>query len=289
MGSRCETPIRLDVERTFGYLCMGKQDPTCTRGPQRFTKTFALDEHVVVRHAITYEAGVAHVEVEGGGTAEPWRAALADAQGDGHDTFAPRREHIPLRYMVRELPGLRFVRVPWLFDFACGIVLQQRVTYGEALGEYRAIAERFGPHDATLGRAFPSAHRLARLVPAELTALGIDARRASTLVRLAREHALHAIFDEPDRAMLAQRLRAIPGIGPWTIGMVFAYGAGDPDAVPLDDLHLPHTIVECMAGERRGTDERMLELLAPYATQRARVVRLILAAKFSAPALLRRR
>jgi len=47
---------------------------------------------------------------------------------------------------------------------------------------------------------------------------------------------------------------------------------------PRGDLHLPHVVSWALAGERRGTDERMLELLEPYRGQRGRVVRLLMAA-----------
>jgi hypothetical protein len=52
---------------------------------------------------------------------------------------------------------------------------------------------------------------------------------------------------------------------------------GDGDAVFVGDLHLPHLVTSALAGERRGSDERMLELLEPYRGHRARVVRLLLA------------
>jgi hypothetical protein len=38
-----------------------------------------------------------------------------------------------------------------------------------------------------------------------------------------------------------------------------------------------------LAGEERATDDRMLELLAPYAGQRGRVLRLLLAGGRAAP------
>jgi 3-methyladenine DNA glycosylase/8-oxoguanine DNA glycosylase len=50
---------------------------------------------------------------------------------------------------------------------------------------------------------------------------------------------------------------------------------GDPDAVSVGDYHLPHLVCWALAGERRGTDERMLELLEPYRGQRARVALLL--------------
>jgi len=58
---------------------------------------------------------------------------------------------------------------------------------------------------------------------------------------------------------------------------------GDADAVPLDDYHLPHMVAWALAGEPRGTDVRMLELLEPYAGHRDRMLRLLLAAGIEAP------
>jgi 3-methyladenine DNA glycosylase/8-oxoguanine DNA glycosylase len=50
---------------------------------------------------------------------------------------------------------------------------------------------------------------------------------------------------------------------------------GDPDAVSVGDAHLSHLVGWTLAGEERATDERMLELLAPWAGHRARVMRLL--------------
>ena len=70
-------------------------------------------------------------------------------------------------------------------------------------------------------------------------------------------------------------LRAIPGIGPWTAAEVGIRAFGDPDAVSVGDFHLPNMVAWALAGEPRGTDERMLELLEPYRGQRGRVLRLL--------------
>ena len=77
-------------------------------------------------------------------------------------------------------------------------------------------------------------------------------------------------------SVLDTRLRSIPGIGPWTSALVCASAAGDPDAVPVGDLHLPGIICHSLTGDASGGDERMLELLAPYVGHRGRVARLIL-------------
>ncbi len=78
-----------------------------------------------------------------------------------------------------------------------------------------------------------------------------------------------------DSAALSTRLRFIPGVGPWTTALVAASAAGDPDAVPVGDLHLPGIVCFTLTGEV-GDDDRMLDLLAPYEGHRGRVARLIL-------------
>ena len=57
--------------------------------------------------------------------------------------------------------------------------------------------------------------------------------------------------------------------------LIDASGIGDANAVAVGDFHLKNLVSYNLAGEPRGTDDRMLELLAPYAGQRGRVVRLL--------------
>ena len=95
---------------------------------------------------------------------------------------------------------------------------------------------------------------------------------------MAREaRRLDAAFE---RAPAAARvvLSSVPGCGPWTVEITLGFVLGDPDAVPTGDLHLPHEVAWVLAGEARGSDRRMLELLSPFAGQRFRVLRLLLAA-----------
>ena len=65
-------------------------------------------------------------------------------------------------------------------------------------------------------------------------------------------------------------------------GIVFAW-MGDPDAVPVGDLHVPVLVTYALTGATGGDDDSMLELLEPYAGHRGRVVRLIKAAGIGPP------
>ena len=71
------------------------------------------------------------------------------------------------------------------------------------------------------------------------------------------------------------RLTALPGIGPWTAAEVMVRAVGDPDALSVGDFHLPNLVAFALAGEIRGDDARMIELLEPWRGHRARVIRLL--------------
>jgi 3-methyladenine DNA glycosylase/8-oxoguanine DNA glycosylase len=78
-------------------------------------------------------------------------------------------------------------------------------------------------------------------------------------------------------------LQRVRGIGPWTSALVRDRALGDPDAVPVGDYHLPNGVAWLLAGEPRADDERMLELLEPYAGHRGRVIRLVKVSGTKAP------
>jgi len=59
--------------------------------------------------------------------------------------------------------------------------------------------------------------------------------------------------------------------------------AGDVDAAIPGDLHLPRVVCYALAGEFRGTDERMMELLEPFRGHRFRIIRLLYSAGLDVP------
>jgi 3-methyladenine DNA glycosylase/8-oxoguanine DNA glycosylase len=114
--------------------------------------------------------------------------------------------------------------------------------------------------------------------------VGLEQRRATTLIRAARRAAwLQAGVTLPRETALA-RLRSIPGVGVWTAAETARAAFGDPDAVSVGDYHTPDLVSWVLAGEPRGDDARMLELLEPYRGQRARLVRLLELSGIRAPA-----
>ncbi|HYL08294.1 MAG TPA: hypothetical protein VEU76_07075, partial [Candidatus Udaeobacter sp.] len=164
-------------------------------------------------------------------------------------------------------------------------VIGQLVTTVEARRSYRGLVTAMGepapgPWRMTLP---PSAQVLSRAPYWAYHRFGIERRRADVIIRAARSVRRLEETAEMDLPAAYSRLRAFPGVGPWTAAKVAMVALGDADAVPLGDYHLPHSIGYALEGSARSTDERMLELLEPYRGHRARVVRMITMAGIAAP------
>jgi 3-methyladenine DNA glycosylase/8-oxoguanine DNA glycosylase len=175
------------------------------------------------------------------------------------------------------MAGLRIGRTGAVLEALIPAILEQKVTGTEARRAYRGIIARWG--EAAPGpfglRLLPAPETLARLPYEAFHPLGVERRRAD-LVRTvaARAARFEEVVDMPV-ADAYRRLTALPGLGPWTAGEVALRALGDPDAVSVGDFHLPSLVAYALAGERRATDARMLELLEPYRGHRARVIRLL--------------
>jgi 3-methyladenine DNA glycosylase/8-oxoguanine DNA glycosylase len=191
-----------------------------------------------------------------------------------------------VRELARRFAGLRIGRTGAVWESLWPAIVEQKVTGTQARRGIRGLVMAYGGSaPGPLGlRLPPRPDVLARLPYHAFHPFGIERRRAETLRRVAAvaEHLEALVSDPPDR--LTARLIAIPGIGPWTAAEVTSRALGDPDAVSVGDVHLPNLVCWALAGEPRGTDERMLELLEPYRGQRGRVIRLLEASGVRPPA-----
>jgi 3-methyladenine DNA glycosylase/8-oxoguanine DNA glycosylase len=249
----------------------------------------------VVRSARTPE-GPATLELRRTGTQAQARAwgpgaewALEQAPGllGAHDDlagFEPHR-HAQVARAHHDRPGLRLPRTGSVADVLVPTILAQRVTAREAARSWTRIVRRFGepapgPHGLLLP---PSPARLAAIPDWDYHRLGVERTRAATIRRACRRIArLQEAVDLPHEQAMA-RMTAMPGLGPWTAALVLRLAAGDADTVEVGDFHVKHHVCWCLAGEPRGTDARMLELLEPFRGHRGRVVTLLLAAGPRAP------
>ena len=226
------------------------------------------------------------VDVEAWGPGASWAAARAGAlcgQEDDDVGFVPR--HPFLSQVHKRNPGVRLPKTSAVFEALVPAVLGQKVTGIESRRSYERLVEALGePAPGPVRLTVPPAPRvLARTPYWTFHRFGIERRRAEVIIGAARSAARLEETVSKDMAAAYQRLQAFPGIGPWTAALVASAALGDPDAVPVGDYNLPHSVGYALEGTPRSTDERMLELLEPYRGHRARVIRLIALAGIGAP------
>jgi 3-methyladenine DNA glycosylase/8-oxoguanine DNA glycosylase len=193
--------------------------------------------------------------------------------------------HPALAEARRRNPGLRLTAGTSVFDALVWVVLAQKVVGLDARRAYCDLVRRVGdPAPGGDGLLLPpDPVRLARTPYWTFHECNVERRRATTIVGAAhRGGALDRLAHLPAEEARSL-LRTLPGVGQWTAAEVTAVSHGDPDAVPLGDFHVPNVVAYALAGEARATDERMLELLEPYAGQRGRVIRLLMSAGRGAP------
>ena len=194
-------------------------------------------------------------------------------------------QHRLVRELQRRFGGLRLPRTGQVLPALIPAITEQKVTGGEAHAAYAALLKRLGePAPGPVPLLLPpTGAGLAGLPYFEFHPMGLERRRAEMLIRIGRlESKIEALAELPP-AEAAARLQRIQGVGPWTAAEACRAAFGDPDSVGLGDAHLPDLVAWALAGEPRGDDARMLELLAPYVGQRGRVVRLLEASRIRIP------
>lgn len=279
--------IRLDFEvdavLTLAELGRGPRDPTIRfEGPVVWRASRTRDGAATLRIAPARDGRRVTAWGPGARAALEALPRLLGADDDPSALVLPPGR---LRDLARRLAGMRFGRSnevwPSLLPAICG----QKVTAAQAHRAYFGIVRRWGePAPGAVGLWLaPQPEVVASLPYYELHAVGLEQRRAVTLIRAAREaDRLQGATELPPEAA-RQHLMSVPGIGPWSAAEVARVAFGDADAVSLGDYHLPNLVCWALAAEPRGDDARMLELLEPYRGQRARVVRLLERSGIHAP------
>jgi hypothetical protein len=191
-----------------------------------------------------------------------------------------------LHEAARRRPGLRLPNTGLVLDALVPAILEQKVTGQEARRSWRLLLRRFGtPAPGPVeGMIVPPPAEVLLDVPSwDWHRFGVDLKRQRTI----RAAAAVARRLEECTSMSAgdamARLQLISGIGIWTAAETAQRALGHPDAVSVGDYHLPNMVVHLLTGRARGSDAEMLELLAPWAGQRQRVMRLIEVVGISAP------
>lgn len=280
-------PHELDLIRTIGMLRRGGTDPTTV-----------IDGPVIWR-AVRTPLGASTLALRSAGgrvKATAWGpgAALAldlvpdlcGARDDPADFDASR--HPLIAEVARRHPGLRLTRTDEVFDALACAILEQKVTSMQAFGAWRFLVTRFGERSpgptprpmfaapaASVWRTIPSwSYHRAAVEPPQSKTIVRSAERGDRIER--------AVLAAAEGAHRERILTSLPGVGPWTSAETRIRALGDPDAVSVGDYHLAHEVGFVLTGKRTD-DDGMLELLAPWAGQRQRVIRMIFASGIREP------
>ena len=169
---------------------------------------------------------------------------------------------------VRARPHLRVTRRPDPFEALVGAICEQLIEFKRAIEIQRRIVARLGRRCPTTGlRDLPAAGTLAAVAPARLQSFDLAAGRAVAMRRAAAEVASgRANLFAADHERAWRRLRAIPGIGSWTIAMLALQGQGRYDVVPAGDLAFLKLVGRHTTGhpKARATEQEVNEFFKPY-------------------------
>ncbi len=274
----------IDLALTLLPLLRGAGDPTMRIvGAEVWRASRTPDGPATVR----FSPADGGVDVETWGSGSDWlleRSPEWCGASDDDLGFAPSVGIV--RDLWRQLPGLRIPRTGLVTERLIPVVLEQKVTGLEARRAYRRLASSLAePAPGEAGLTLPpDPDRIAALAYYAFHPFGVERRRAEVLRNVcARAAWLDAGIDLPV-AEAEQRIRMLRGLGPWSVAEVARTALGDADAVSVGDFHVPNIVAWALAGEPRGADERMLELLEPYRPHRGRVQRLLEASGIRAPA-----
>jgi len=268
----------IDVHRTLGLLRRGPHDPCFqVSGDGAVWRTTQMASGAAAYRLVQHGPREVRCDAWGDGASEvvtqlPELLGAADDQSG----FDPR---LPLVARAQQRhPGLRIPRTTRVLESLLPAVLEQRVIGAEAFASWRRLVRKYGdpaPGPTPNGMRVPPAAHTWRKVPSwDWHRAGVDPGRAATAVRcasLARQLQAAAGL-EP--AAATRRLRAVPGVGPWTAAEVAQRALGDADAISVGDYHLAAAVGWTFVGHAVD-DVEMLQILEPWRPHRGRVIRLL--------------
>lgn len=141
------------------------------------------------------------------------------------------------------LRGMRPPRFAHLFETFANVIPFQQVSLDAGVALVRRLVERFGEpleHEGRTYYAFPRADAVAHARLDALRRIGLSRHKADALRNAARAIEAGELSEEKLLAMTSdEALRSLielPGIGPWSAGLVLLRGLGRLDVFPSGDV-----------------------------------------------------
>lgn len=287
LATRYAPAHHLDLARILSPLRRGHGDPTFRVDSSGVWRTLRTPVGGATLH-LTQTADGVRATAWGPGAAWAIEGVPELLGADDDWTGLDVSANAFLADSLRRNPGLRLLRTRQVFEMLLAAILEQKVTGKEARHSWRVLLTKYGdaaPGPAPTGmRVFPSAETWRRVPSWEWHRAGVGPDRSATAVRAATVAAsLERTLDRGRGGPEVERaLRSLPGVGVWTAAETMQRAHGDPDSPSVGDYHLPALVGWALIGEPVD-DAGMLELLAPWAGHRQRIMRLIESSGFTKP------
>lgn len=228
---------------------------------------------VEVRNRGSIDAPDVRLRVLGGGVSGPMRLEAArtvrrmlglDLDPEPLQTL--RAVNGTLSATVRALRGMRPPRFADLFEAFANVVPFQQLSLDAGVAIVARLVHRFGAHVEHGGRrcrAFPTAATVGQARVPSLRACGLSTRKAQGLRAIARAIADGELSEARLSAMATPdalaALSGLPGIGPWSAGLVMLRGLGRTDVFPPGDVGALRGLRELLHAGPRARLERVVE------------------------------
>lgn len=277
----------VSLSRTLAPLRRGHYDPTFRTDTGGVWRTLRTPQGAATLYLARRPNGV---DATAWGPGAEWAiAGVPQMLGEGDDWSDFDVTDSPvLAASLHKNPGLRLTRTRQVFEMMLAAILEQKVTGVQARQSWRQLLAAYGepaPGPAPQGMwVFPDAAVWRRVPSWAWHRAGVGPERAAAALRAAGVAASLERTLELGRGgpAVERALRSIPGVGVWTAAETMQRAHGDPDSPSVGDYHVPALVGWALVGEPVD-DDGMLELLAPYAGHRHRVVRLIEASGITKP------
>jgi len=276
----------VDLARTLAPFLMLARDPTVRLAPGHFQRATITPEGPGTID-VSWDAARPEALVRTHGDGATWLQRQAPAMLgllDDVTGFTPTTD--PLRTLWRRHRRDRISASGTLWHDLAWFVVQQRVTRGEAAAAWYRLVHALGSPGPGSGDLWtpPPPIVVARLTYDQLHQFGIERQRAEYLISAARcAHRINQAPAAADHDTTLAALGAVRGVGPWTVSCLSTFTWGSADTVITGDAGIPSMLTWLLAGERRGNDHRMHQLLEPYRPHRYRVIRLAFASGSKPP------
>jgi 3-methyladenine DNA glycosylase/8-oxoguanine DNA glycosylase len=169
------------------------------------------------------------------------------------------------------LRGMRPPRFPGLFETIARVLPFQQLSLDAGVAIVRKVVAKFGQHleyDGQRFYAFPTAQAIAEAHLASLRACGLSTRKSQAMRDLARAVDSGALTEDALASLSTSEalkmLTSLPGIGPWSAGVVLLRGLGRLDVFPPGDVGAMRGLRALIRRGPRAPLERIIERFGEY-------------------------